>query len=1182
VTGGSGSGGGGGDPTCDSWWCRDSDDGLDRLGQGIKWPTPPDNGGERAKPRAPRTQAWGDAYDMTTFSYVHESSDNAYGPYCNETSSETGQTMETCYNSTNQKNFDWRVRSSSLNVMFFNPKVDYQPWVNYADASFSAALSDPVPGHNGYTDVRDLDGFTYHYWIDDSGFSGNQPNPDGSNRTTTPNYFMDQWDSNVRVTVSAGGAVCDLQSYSPDANGLNLTVTRLSASDAQCVAAMGINSSTAELQQNIANWYQYYRRRSLAAKAAVGRVVTDQPDFRYGLNLVNNSGNFVEMPSAGTTDYLAHNQALIQAYENDQQQPNSTPLRNALARAGRYYEGSLGRNSPIINACQENFTILFTDGFWNGPDPSSPSGDYDGDGGSIGGENTLLADVSKYYYDRDLATQYANIVPTDSWDTASHQHMVTYTIGFGVNGNLVDTDKDGWPNNFDPWTHTGPWYAATGSDDQKKVDDLWHTAWNGRGDYFSARNPTQIAQAFGAAITLIGNRVGSGAAASGNGGSISVLSQLFQAKFDSSDWHGELRAIQVDSQTGALGSENWEAGAGLNAMPESWFLDQANGRRIFTYQRTINAGVPFTWASLNTAQQTVLNVDPDNGAPDTKGEARVAYLRGSKADEGGGHRFRPRQHRLGDLVHSNLEYAAAPPYFYPLAGYQAFASAHALRGGVVYAGANDGMLHAFREDTGAEIFAYVPNDLMPKLNKLTSRNYEHEFFVDGGLTYGDASVSGAWKSVLAGTLRAGGQAVYALDVTDPLNFDASDVLWEFTDEDDPDLGNIVGEPQIKLMQNGKWAVIVTSGYNNTVVDGPFSATGASYVFVLFIEDGIDGWSSGDYVKIPISGADGLAVPAVADVDGDVKADFMYVGDLNGKLWKIDVSDASAANWSVAFSGQPLFSATSSTGAAQSITVQPAVKTHPFGIAHGALVLFGTGKYLEVADDTTVDMPTQTIYGIWDYGADPLQANSAFSNVTRGDLVSQSISLDATSGKRIITGATAPQWYDADGNPDDKGWMVDLPTGGERVVQKVILRDDQAFLVTLIPEADQCTPGSTGWLMVLNAETGAAPVFPVFDINDDLVIDDQDQVAVGDPLDPDIRNPVGVAMPSMPNLPAFLYDDRPMDLGAQFPPSPNSMRGCGSGGARAYTYTTQADGNLVMIATAAQPLICGRQSWMEQE
>ncbi len=111
---------------------------------------------------------------------------------------------------------------------------------------------------------------------------------------------------------------------------------------------------------------------------------------------------------------------------------------------------------------------------------------------------------------------------------------------------------------------------------------------------------------------------------------------------------------------------------------------------------------------------------------------------------------------------------------------------------MVYAGANDGMMHAFDAATGKEVFAYVPHGVFSKLIKLTDPAYTHLFYADGTPTVVDAFYTGAWHTVLVAGLNKGGQSVYALDVTDPAAVSESSatatVLWEFTDQRDKDLG----------------------------------------------------------------------------------------------------------------------------------------------------------------------------------------------------------------------------------------------------------------------------------------------------------------------------------------------------------------------------------------------------------
>ncbi len=1120
------------------------------------------------------------------FEYVFSANDDAYTTTCSGSSSYRS-IVELCGSRSGTKPWDWRVRSTSLNVLYFNPNSNYTPWPGYTNATFTAARSYPVPALPlGYNDVRSLANFEYNHWIDDKGYVGTQP--DKTDWTSGANGVVDQWDSHIKVIVNADSYSCTLYEYNPSPSGLNPTVTPLALDDMRCIAATGNNTTAAQLAQNVANWFQFYRRRSLVTRAGVAKVITNLPSVRYGFSMINETNVFVEMPPQDTVNYLPHNQNLIKTYLETSQKPLGTPLRRGLENVGRYYDGDLsGKASPINLACQKNFAILFTDGFWNGSNPVRVRTDVDKDNGSINSTKILLADVAKYYYDKDLSSM-PNLVPTDRFDSASHQHMVTYTIGFGITGSLNDANKDGRPDEFNPDTHTGPWYMSGATNDQKSVDDLWHAAWNSRGEYISARRPEDLIGQLELVIQNIADRIGGAASGATNGGSISNKSKVFQAKFDAQDWHGSMLAININEADGKLGSVAWEAGNILDQKPRSWFTGT---RKVFTYNRTSKSGSNFTWSGLNSDQKALLNIDPDSGATDSEGEARLGYIRGSNEHEVGGNLYRQRTHRLADIVHSDPQYVGWPPFYYTLSGYESFAQANKNRPAVVYVGANDGMLHGFRESDGEEIMAYVPDKLIGKLNRLTDPYYAHEFYVNGSPIYGDIEMNGAWTSVLVGGLRDGAQGVYALDVTDPENFTKDNVLWEFTDEDDADLGNVFSDVQIRKMANGKWAAIFTSGYNNTTADGFVSTSGDQFVYVLYIEDGLNGWSASDYRKIKVAGADGLSTPAVTDIDGDYLADFIYVGDLNGNMWKIDVTSSNPSNWAVAFGGQPLFVAKTASGTRQPITTQPAVMRHPLSISQGVLVLFGTGKYLEVADDTVTGTDVQSIYAIWDrdgYYNKALNQRNNFGQkgFTRNQLEQPKIAVDQASNSRVIHdyAPNKPVWFDDKGQPKSRGWLVDLPVEGERIIRKIVLRDNIAFFVTMIPAEDLCAAGGAGWFMALNADTGAAPRFPVFDLNDDSVIDTADTLTIGNPLQegsPEgLANPVGTEMLSIPNLPAFLYDDRPSDLGDIFPLKANSPRGCPTGAARSFTYTTRTNGSIVMIAAAHQPMACGRQSWFQ--
>jgi len=634
---------------------------------------------------------------------------------------------------------------------------------------------------------------------------------------------------------------------------------------------------------------------------------------------------------------------------------------------------------------------------------------------------------------------------------------------------------------------------------QPDLPDEWDSDSDGIPDnYVMATSPDKLVNGLTKAFNEIIAKTGSAASAATNSTSLVSGSVVYQARFNSGDWSGQLLSRNI-SLTGILSSTpNWDAGEVIKTQdPDS--------RTILTFSRDSQDGIPFRWATISslsdTTQRDLLNQDA-NGTADGQGNDRVNFLRGSSISG-----FRSRSTPLGDIVHSTPFYVGAPKAGYLDSSYASFTLANASRTPIIYVGANDGMLHGFDAATGEEKIAYVPGAVYDHLSDLTDPNYgndsgssavPHRYYVDGSPMVADARIGSDWKTVLAGGLNGGGQGYYALDITDPGNFmesKAADiVLWEFTDENDPDLGYTYNQPtinflthqsaQIAKMNNGKWALIVGNGYNNTEADGHASSTGHAVLFILFLEGGADGdWTdSGDYIKIDtgagsVATPNGLATPTPVDIDGDGDVDIAYAGDLEGNLWKFDLTDSDPSNWKVG----KLFAAQDAGGTPQPITTAPMVVPHPNG---GFVIGFGTGKYLEHADLTTTT--TQTLYGIWDDKED-----GSVSTVTggRAKLVEQTILGEVTvSGDSYRVTSNATVDYSS-----KRGWYMDLPAG-ERVAYNPIPRDGRFVFVTLIPDSsDPCAAGGGGWIMELDYLDGSRLPFPPFDLTGDHKINDEDKV-----------------------------------------------------------------------------------------
>jgi type IV pilus assembly protein PilY1 len=671
------------------------------------------------------------------------------------------------------------------------------------------------------------------------------------------------------------------------------------------------------------------------------------------------------------------------------------------------------------------------------------------------------------------------------------------------------------------------------------VDDMRHAAWNGRGRYLSSRDPQTLIKSLNASFGVIASLTASGSSVALNTSSLSANSRLYLALLKSGRWSGDLHSYALDGVTGAINTTKvWSA------------ANQLDGRNLGSNPRTILTfngadGTPFQWANLTAAQQDDLRTNPSGGVDnDATAVARLAYLRGERGCEPGdagscshtqgastytAKGLRDRDSRLGDLVHSGPVYVGTPEVNWPdsLPGttpYSNFRLAKENRAGVIYVGANDGMLHGFAEGTGDEVLAYLPSMLFSTtvnegLHYLSDPAYAHRYYVDLRPSVSDAYVktsSGGttgWKTVLVGGLRGGGRGLYALDITTP-SFSESGtapedtVMWEFDSTDDPDLGYTFSQPSIVPLNNGKWGVIFGNGYND-------SGSGEAQLYILDLEGGLDGtWTLGtDYVKITTgvgsaAARNGLATPAVVDLNHDGVADRVLAGDLQGNLWAFDITSNNASKWVVAYkSGStpvPLFT----TAASQPITVSPVIVRNPnmttsAGTQPNLLVMFGTGQYLIDADKTSTS--GQAFYGVWDAGTGQL---------TPASLVQQTIGTGTTSGG--VTGRTLTN-NSVNYAGSDYGWYMDLPTSGERVVTDAAVRGSLVYFNTTIPDNSACSNGGTGWLMVAKIANGGRADNVAFDLNGDGYLTTLDMI--------NNESPAGVLVTGLPSSPVGLGNKR---------------------------------------------------------
>ncbi|MFL9671205.1 pilus assembly protein [Variovorax sp. AB1(2024)] len=666
-------------------------------------------------------------------------------------------------------------------------------------------------------------------------------------------------------------------------------------------------------------------------------------------------------------------------------------------------------------------------------------------------------------------------------------------------------------------------------------DPLWYAAKYGmpgrnpasvKGDpdnYFLVTNATTLKAQMTKAFNDILQNNNSVTAVSVDmpGGTIAAGADIYRTHFEADGWIGDvIREKLTESATNGLNYERqWSAADQLSSRGTPRNILYAGAGSATPTLR------PFTFAGINgqpadAAWLTALNRNPASNQADAKAEERIGFLRGENR------LFRTRKslangrpNILGDIVNSSplrvrgalYRAGAADALEGKGSNYAAFVSDQAGKPEMIYVGANDGMLHAFRAENGMEEFAFIPTAMRNKLNTLTMFDYgkkdgtPHRYYVDGTPVASDVYFGNAWHKVLIGSLGAGGRQVFALDVTDPAS---PRLLWEFGSDQNSSMGNSLPQPTIARLNDpalgkGKWVALVPGGYQggNSTASG-----GGASLFVLDIANGdvlrrfdLDGGMTAAELTASMPLGNGLSRVSAVDHTRDGKVDVAYAGDLAGNVWRFDMSSGDISAWTV----KKLFTAKDADvdGKRQAITAAPYVVPHPTG--KGKLVIFGTGRLLTSSDKSSTQK--QTVYGIWDRYADAgatAPTSLPTASKLRADLQSQSFAeLVAGSGSFSLTN-NAVRWYRAnatgkrDSDVEKWGWVVDLPRNGEKVVYEMTLYGKGLFLSSVRTAEDPCAAGMSGTIYGIDPNGGGRTNYVVFDMNGDGVFNAADALGAG--------------------------------------------------------------------------------------
>ena len=553
------------------------------------------------------------------------------------------------------------------------------------------------------------------------------------------------------------------------------------------------------------------------------------------------------------------------------------------------------------------------------------------------------------------------------------------------------------------------------------------------------------------------------------------------------------------------------------------------------------------------SQCTTINLGAANLTIGDSGTNLVNWLRGNQWYESPTPIYRSRSHILGDSVDAKPIYVKFPIYNFSDTGYNSYITTQTAlpRTGMLYTASNDGMLHAFVADTynsnnvtlntngGKEAWAYIPRMVMPNLYKLADAQYatNHQYYVDGSPEVMDIyqpsatavnNLAQGWHTILVGGLGGGGQGFYALDVTNPSSPNA---LWEFCSSStlcptisgiahsDTDMGYSYGNPVItKRSTDGKWVVLLTSGYNNT--GGPNPGQGFLYELDAVTGQLLHKTSTGTSLTTNTVAPSATSPTGLAKISAwfdnsyiNMQTRFIYGGDLNGDVWRFDlgavgatepalgtitartvtrlaslVDDASTVCIPAFAAGPPC---------PQSITTRPQLAdplnnvTNSLTGTGNPAVFVATGRYLGLTDLTNYQV--QSVYGI----KDNLSQTSASSPThyygnprtyagTLGSFVKQYIyqPTSATNSTYSATAMTRTTSTNAVDWTVNSGWYADFevylptniaaspsPSPGERVNIDPLLINTALLVGTNVPTASSCDVGGMSWMYTFNFLNG---------------------------------------------------------------------------------------------------------------
>ena len=792
-----------------------------------------------------------------------------------------------------------------------------------------------------------------------------------------------------------------------------------------------------------------------------------------------------------------------------------TPLAETLYEAGLYFQGAASYfnpgttyTSPIQYYCQKNYVIFMTDGMSTMDQNSilnTAVGDRNNDKKEPPGAATApaynsngsdyLDDVAKYHYDTDLHSMQGK------------QNIVTYTIGFEI-----DQDPDA------VWAK----------------DLLERTANQSHGKFYTTSGAGGLADAFANILNEVLAKTSSFVAPIVPVSKMERTTagdKIYLAFFrpnQSGMWSGNIKKYGVQqTNAGSLVVGDILDSSGSKALdsngefyPSSKSLDWTTSSSDGGDVETGGVGEVLQNRSSDRKIYTLLPGDaededegPDSNTSFDLTDSRNAFtttntrLTSSKLDVSSGDRVPLINFVRGiDAYDDNVNGETTDNRDWMLGSFlhsRPFIIYYKNQT-VIYAGANDGMLHAFDDATGEELWGFIPPALLGRLKELHTET--PGIFVDGSpkayVTY-DAS-GNVTKAILIFGLRRGGNYYYALDVTNPT---VPKYLWRIYKgkvKSGTSYFNQIGQtwstPVIGKVAYGtgeKWVAIFGAGYDDEMDLANPDVNNIDTGRGMYLADVLTGayvWGKSAVGADPIEKTMTYPIPsdfATIDLNGDGRIDRLYVGDTNARMWRFNIGDLNQSGYSDPdeWTAKMIFKSNPSTTEKRRIFYPPDVTFEKDSTGEYEILFFGTGD----REDPKGTKDQDRIYAFKDKNVSGTKGESDLVDVTG-----------------FYTLNEAQQTAKIDAIKTTLGWYIVLDKKeGEKCLATPVVYYKTAYFTSFSPSSgaitDPCFVGEgTASLYALNYGTGEA----VFNL--DLTNDSGGNVVKGKS---DRSTIIGTAIPS---------------------------------------------------------------------